>query len=230
VAANFICQTIARESESAMLSLSTGKDSLVCLDIMRLYFKRIVGIHYYIVDFDFTRQYLNKLASYYEIDIQYYPSPLLSVYLERNEFSIGQNDAKKLKEREVIDYARFRNGIKWCASGIKAADSIVRNAMMKSLPTPGINRANNMFYPIWNFKKRDVVACVEKMPVQPYNYDTSKVSSGEELKPAFVRFLKDNHPSDYKKLLEVWPLAEALLFRENLLNKKEKSKRSATNE
>lgn len=208
-------RSVLKHTDGVLLSYSTGKDSLVCLDILKRYFKKVVCFYMYLIpDMDHINCHLEQVEKQYDVKIIQYPHFVNSFYTYNSVFKIHSDQQIPIvKVNEFYETVRFDTGLQWIASGIRQTDSIVRRAMIKSLPELGVDSKRKVFYPVYNFNKAKIVEYVSKLPVSPIIYDEKAVSNGLSLSKESVLWLKKNYPNDLKKMLEYYPLADSWLHK-----------------
>lgn len=103
----------------------------------------------------------------------------------------------------------------WVADGVRAADSIVRRA---SLVRHGVMKpAHHKVSPIHDWLKHEVLDAITSANIRlPIDYELFG-RSFDGIDARFTGPLRDHLPDDYQRLLDWYPLAEADLFRQELI-------------
>lgn len=213
----------AEHGESAVLvGLSGGKDSSVVLDLAAGVFERVEAFYMYLVDgLECVETPLHALAARYGVKLHKVPHFDLARYLKYGVYTPPRNGGahriRDLRYADVEALAKARAGITWTALGHRASDSLERNAMLKRLA--GLDPKARRVYPIWSWKPRDVYAYLRqrRIPVPPQL--VAGTTDGINLYPETLRVLKARYPADYRRVLEVFPYAEAAIVREELRQK-----------
>lgn len=217
-----VMQSIAAESDTVLLAFSCGKDSIAAWLGMRPHFKKIIPFYMYLVPgLEFVERSLVYYEQFFGCHIHRLPHPSLYRMLSSLVFQPPQN-AKIIEAAGLgaFTYDQMRGWLcddlglptdTFYASGVRAADSPNRRMAMK---THGpINRNRHLFYPIWDMRKDELVELLRqhsiKMP-EDYRYFGR---SFDGIDHRFLRPIKDHFPDDYQRILEVFPLAELILFR-----------------
>lgn len=203
------------QTSEVILFYSGGKDSLTLLDILtKKGFKVNCVFMYFIKDLEHINKYLNYARIKYNVEIKEYPHFTLSQYLNDNYYTFhGNREVANNKIEDIENAARAYFNCEWIVSGIKAADSMVRGFMMKQYLLNSISENTKKAYPLSQWKKAHVLAYLKlnKLPM-PITYEyKNKKSSGLELNGEILLYLQKNYPNDYKKILEVFPLADILI-------------------
>jgi 3'-phosphoadenosine 5'-phosphosulfate sulfotransferase (PAPS reductase)/FAD synthetase len=69
------------------------------------------------------------------------------------------------------------------------------------------------YYAIWDWKTADVKAYLEQHQIKLSKSYLYFGSTGDGIEYTFLHYLKDNLPDDYRKVLDVFPMADIELFR-----------------
>lgn len=197
--------------------VSGGKDSLCTLDVCVRAFgaKNVVGVLMYLVkDLDVEWRHARKLEKRFGIRIEGVPHWELSRLLKNcifRPYVVGSENIRQLKQVDVENYIRKTLGAEWIAWGNRAADSVVRNAYLKRIG--GVDMKQRRFYPIWTWKKPDVYGYLHgrKLPVPSITGGKVQMG-GVSLDPECLRWLRDEEPQDFAKILDVFPFAEAAVI------------------
>lgn len=224
-----VLEAAPRSSRVACM-VSGGKDSLCTLDVCVRHFgaDRVVGVLMYLVkDLEVEWQHARKLEKRYGIKIHGVPHWTLSHFLKENAYRpyvVGAENIKALRQPDVEAFIRKEHDIDWLAWGNRAADSVVRNAYLKRIR--GVDHKFRRLYPLWTWKKPDVYGYLKgrKLPIPAITGGRVQMG-GVSLTAECLSWLRDNHPGDLRKILDVFPFAEALLFRQEHLHREQKGSR-----
>lgn len=124
------------------------------------------------------------------------------------------NGAEKLRQTRAKDVQRAltqRTGISWFAYGEKGSDSYAR--LFFTRHEDGVRASQGRLYPIRDWKDGDVRTYLRarRIPI-PERFGKRRVS-GVDLQPATLAHIKQHHPADYRRILEVFPWAELQVFK-----------------
>lgn len=226
-----IVDRIADETDTILLSYSGGKESLACLDLCRPKFKNIICFHYYLVpDLELDKKMYRFAKARYGVEILSYPSPDLVELLGSGVFNVVPNkkaqSMKKIKVEDIYKRAvydskeKFGLDVSWVCVGKRKADSLLRRLELRQYELEGIFRPKQgslslpKFFPLTSFNKEQVISYlkVHNIPIPSLTSDKT-TSSGVSLKAEVLTILKEKYPSDYAKILEVFPQAAMQVFR-----------------
>ena len=189
--------------------LSTGKDSVVQLDLCSKYFERVCAVHlYHVKGLEYRDRYIKNLLSRYKnVSFSYIPHYSLSyintVYGSVNEM-IGQFTLTQKDSERVI--RRLTGGV-WIAYGYRKDESLQRRGMLSAVK--GKDDKTKRFYPLYNFTQRYVDKYIVKMRLPlPPEYECGFRDIGMYSSPDTLDWLKNNYPKDYVRTLEQFPLLE----------------------
>ena len=205
-------KTQSQITDSVIVGFSGGKDSIVTLDLCFRYFKRVVPFFMYLVPgLEFQEKMLRWYENKYNTEIIRVPHFEVSEFLKYGSFTLYDHDIDIVGITDSYEYIRQQSGIHWIAAGERCADSIVRNAMIKQ--SGSIDYKRGRFYPIAYWKKNDVMQYIKhkKLYLSP---EQKKLGfSFRSLAGSELAVIKENYPEDYKKILKIYPFAEAGVVR-----------------
>ena len=205
-------KTQSRITDSVIVSFSGGKDSIVTLDLCFKYFKNVVPFFMYLVpDLEFQETMLRKYEKRYGIDIIRIPHFELSNLLKYGSFTLFDDQVSIVNITDTYEYIRAETGIHWIAAGERIADSIVRRAMIKKSGATDAKRGR--FYPVAYWNKKEILRYIQlkKLYLSP---EQKKLGfSFRSLDGYQLSVIKKEYPSDYEKILRVFPFSGAAVER-----------------
>lgn len=210
---------VRQESDSCILFCSLGKDSIVLLDMLYPRFDRIVCVFMYFVEgLEHIERWIGwAKAKYPRIEFDQVPHWNLSYILRSGLCCVPQPATKLLKLTDVVKAMRLKYSIEYVFLGMKKADSMNRNLMLRRYEQHGyIN--NGMAYPLAEWTQRDVMAYIRqhKLP-NPVRYSLN-ASSGLGFNPECFIWLRENYPQDLERIYETFPLSERILWEHDRQN------------
>lgn len=205
-------KTQSKVTDSVIVGFSGGKDSIVTLDLCFKYFKNVQPFFMYLVPgLEFQEKMLRWYENKYDTEIIRMPHFEVSEFLKYGSFTMLDNDVEVVTINDTYEYLRQHTGIHWIAAGERCADSIVRNAMIKK--SGSIDYKRGRFYPLAYWKKNEVLQYIKykKLYLSPEQKQLG--FSFRSLAGCEVAVIKKYYPKDYRKILRVFPYAEAGVFR-----------------
>lgn len=199
--------------DSVLVGLSMGKDSLATLDICSKIYKKVIPFYLYIhPDLRHVKEKMEEVEDKYNVKVLKYPHVALSILLNASVYRIGyQGQTPKYNHLELYNYIRKDTSVDYIAVGIKTSDSMIRSAMIKSLALRGIDHKRRILYPIYNYKKNDVLDKCKEIGIKPLTYK-GKVTDGLNVDYETLKWMIDNgYEDDYKKITKIFPLAKTLI-------------------
>ena len=215
---------IAREvrrlaGSRALVAFSGGKDSLVTLDICAQTFERVDAFFMYLVkglEIE-ERMLANGVSRYKNVTLHRIPHPQLAQALKGNALSIhvGQSAGiRNVRLTDVTAHMRKLTGAHWCAIGWRATESMHRRWHLRKLGE--IDHLGGRFFPIADWTAKECVSYLKTrripLPVR-FGVAGEQAPSGVGLDIHSLRWLADEHPADFAKVLRVFPMADAMLER-----------------
>ena len=202
--------SISQKTDEAILFFSTGKDSIVLLDLIAPYFKRIVCVYmYFVKDLEHINKYLRWAKSkYLNIELIQVPHWNLTYILRNGTFCAPHPKVKILKLADVVRSVQLSTGIDYVFLGMKKADSLNRRLMM--MRDGAI--IGEKVYPLMDWTNKEVIKYLKakKLP-EPIRY-SSKPSGGVVFDIDCYLYLQKYYPDDLKKILIAFPLSEKILI------------------
>ncbi len=211
-------KTASKITESVLVGVSGGKDSVVTLDICMRYFKHVQPFFMYIVKgLEFQEKTLRYYEKKYGTDIIRVPHFMLSEFLSAGSFRLPDPRVRNVKTVELYNYLREQTGIYWIAAGERISDSIIRRAMIKN--SGSIDRKRGRIYPIAEWNKAQVMQYL-KLHNLPLSLENRMLGfSFRSLQGKDLEIIKDKFPDDYRKIEEAFPLIGAAVARERFYGK-----------
>lgn len=207
-------KTQARVTDSVLVGFSCGKDSIVTLDLCFRFFRNVRPFFmYYVPQMDFQERFIRKYEKRYGVECIRIPHFEVSNFMRYGTFREEDSNVPIVSVSDAYAYLREITGIQYIACGERMSDSIVRRAMLKR--SGSIDAKRGRFFPIIYWRKADVYQYIKaKQLVLPREYEqighSFRSLSGED-----VGMVKRMFPSDYEKLLRLYPLAGATAYRED---------------
>ena len=219
-----IIEEIAEKTDSIILMHSlSGKDSIVLLDLLHPYFKRIVCVYMYVVPnlehIDVYRRWAQ--ATYPKAEFVQVPHYGLYSWIKRGYLGCEQNPNQRLyKLADIIDKIREKTGIEWCCCGFKQTDSLNRLLMLRSYKDgkESICYAGKKFYPLSVYKNKDMLDYIQYHNLKnPETYGGYGQSCGASpTNPQYLKYLQMNFPNDLEKVYAKFPRTLFILTEEEL--------------
>lgn len=211
-----------------LLAMSRGKDALASWLVLRERDVEVVPYHLYLVPgLEFVAESIAEIERYFGVKVIQRPHRSLYRMLDDLIYqppdrvdAVNELNPRVPTYQEIQDDVRRIAGVPgtMAASGVRACDSIVRRY---SFHTHGhIRPRQETFYPVWNFRKRDVLDQLHRHDVSlPAEYawfskngDPTQGRSFDGIDARFLVPIKRHRPRDYHRILEWFPLAEIEVF------------------
>lgn len=203
--------------DSVCCALSGGKDSLVILDLCCEVFTNVSAFHMYLVrGLRCIEDHIDAAGRRHGVKVHYVPHWALSrmfKYAVLRPPVAAADKIRILAQRDIERSITVKTGSHLFAYGDRASDSFVRRFYTRENDGLRIREQRTKLYPIWDWKDADVYGYLKakKIPMPP-RFGGERKQSGFSLDPECLQWLKDNHPHDYQKVLEVFPYADTQLI------------------
>ena len=150
---------VRERSDSCILFCSLGKDSLVLLDMLYPKFERVVCVFMYFVEgLEHIERWVGWVKSKYpKIEFVQIPHWNRTYILRYGMYSVANPKVKILKLADVVKAMRLKYGIHYVFLGMKKADGMNRNLMLKGYEAKNYEN-NGMVYPLADWNQRDILA------------------------------------------------------------------------
>lgn len=209
-----VIQIIRAETDTIMLSFSCGKDSIATWLALKPHFK-IIPVYLWLVP---NLAFVNDSLSYYErfFDQRIYRLPHPSFYRWLNNLTYQAPEYCSVIEAAELpspDYDEIFGmlmedlgiGKTWMAIGVRAVDSPIRRAAVK---THGpINHRRKTFWPVWDWNKERLVSVIQTSGVRlPVDYKWFG-RSFDGIDSRFTAPIKEHALDDYRRIMNWFPMA-----------------------
>jgi 3'-phosphoadenosine 5'-phosphosulfate sulfotransferase (PAPS reductase)/FAD synthetase len=211
--------TLAHERAARVASLSggslllglSGKDSFVTLDIAAEHFKRLVCFHMYMVrGMRCLEAPLEAVCARYKAELIYVPHWDLARFMSNEILRPAHVRAvglRKLKKADSERLARKRSGVEWISYGERLSDSYPRRLFWRHLDGVYQDGKRCTLIPDWLDADVNGFMVARKLP-SPCTFGSKTASSGFNLGPDVLAWLKQKHPQDFQAVLKTFPAAE----------------------
>ena len=167
----------------------------------------------------FQERTLEWYEKKYQTEIIRVPHMDVCEFFHYGSFRIPDFSFPIVSINDIYKWVRLETDIWWIAAGERINDSIVRRAMMKK--SGSIDEQRGRFYPVSAWKKQEILDYI-KFHKLYIGQDSRKLGfSFKSLWGKELLMLKQHFPDDYRKVLHLYPFAEAGVKREEILNGKE---------
>ena len=199
-------------SEGVLVSYSGGKDSLVVLDlaIERYGASKVEAFFmYFIPGLDYTRIQCATVEDRYGIRVHKVQHWLTSELLRDGVFCDERPDAPNVRIKDIERAVRVWSGKRWIGYGYRADESLERRAMLsREFQGKGVDPVRAAFAPIAYWSTREVRHYIRSHAIPISRVALSADVRGVTTSPASMHWLREHFPSDYARILRVFPYAE----------------------
>lgn len=223
IAANDCIDYVRSQTDTACVFLSLGKDSLVTLDMVYPKFKRVVCVFmYFVKGLEHIERWIRwAKVRYPNIEFVQIPHWNLSYILRGGMYCTPHPKQKLIKLEDVIAAVRMKHNVEYIFLGMKKADGMNRNVMLKNKKDDHYI-FNGKCFPLAEFTQKEILAYMRIHDIpKPVIYSLAlckdgatvgKASSGVGFNIDCFKWLEDNFPGDLEKIYNVFPLSRRILF------------------
>lgn len=204
---------VREQTDECLVFNSCGKDSLVTLDLVAPYFRRVVCVFmYFVPGLEHIEKFLAfSLRRYHNVEVLQLPHWNLSYVRRGGMYCVPNPKQKLLKLRNVIDQAREQTGINPVFLGMKKADSMNRRLMLNTYEEAHYTNAG-LAYPLATWTQKEVLAYMkQKRLPMPVRYGKN-ASNGIGFNLDCFLWMERNAPADLRRMYEAFPLSQRILF------------------
>lgn len=211
-----VIEEMRRRTDTVLLSMSCGKDAVAAWLSIHGKFRVIPFYLYLVPDLEFVERGIRYYENFFGARIIRVPHP--SLYRMLNEGVFQPPDRMAWIERCQLpdfDYEDVENGLRedyklgpevYTASGVRAADSPDRLTAFRRWGP--IVDSRKKFYPIWDWKKDQLIREIERAGVKLTEDYQVFGRSFDGLDYRFLEPIRRTWPRDYERILEWFPLAD----------------------
>lgn len=160
---------------------------------------------------EFQEDTLRYYERKYGIQIHRVPHFMLSEWLRYGVFRVEDFETPIISIHDVYGYLRERIGLHWIAGGERIADSTIRRAFIKRAGS--IDPKRGRLYPLAEWSKADVMAYIRQHRLVVGQESRVLGFSFRSLDGEELATIKHHYPSDFRRICEWFPLAEASVRR-----------------
>lgn len=222
-----VLETLRQRTDAVLLGFSGGKDSLVLADILHGRGFRVVPFFLHVVEgISFQEKALRWYERRYGEAVLRRAHPALHAYMQCGLYRPNAYmDMRGVRWGDVLDSLRDEAGTDTVVLGWKQSDSLDRRIVLRQMELEAIGKDARLVYPLSIWTDKMVMAHIRQRRLpQPVRIGRS---GDVALSAVSLRFLRDNYPDDFARVLRVFPMADALIYREDEYGK-EHSKYSGT--
>lgn len=216
-----IVKRAAKVTDRVAVGFSTGKDSIVSLDLCVRNFKHVTAFFMHVVPgLSFQEAYIRQAEKRYGIEVLRFPHWSMSTAYQVNYYRPGSELSAETPELSIVEveaWLRNKHGATWFAYGQKKNDSLERRGMISA--SGGVDVKGRRLYPVGDFSDKAIFAYMRhrRLPM-PVDYQLFGHSFGL-LEPSELREVKRHFPEDFKKIVAQFPQIEAAIAREDFYGK-----------
>jgi len=193
---------------------ASGKDSIALCDILSKNFRKVLCVFMYIVkDLNYENGFIEWATNRYKnIEFIKVPHFCLSSWIRNGYLGIKKQKIKNYTLSGIDRLIRNKHKLDFSVYGSKKVDGLQRRIMLNTYKD-GISYNTRKAYPLMDMKNKEVLYYIkDNYLIEPFKYCNEKPSSGCDISdPRYLYCVRDKYPNDYNKILNIFPLCEAIL-------------------
>jgi hypothetical protein len=212
------------------IGFSTGKDSLVGIDLLQKAGIEFIPIYFYVVPgLKFIENNIKKYEDHFKMKVVRLPHPILYDYINHqdwqpfdraltmSETALGVISFKLLTEMYLL--SKQIKGFDYDCNCMKMADSINRRLLMRN--KPDINKVTKTIYLTKYFTNNQCFEYLKKNNIPLTDDYRIFGRSWDGLSYHFTMGVKKYYPEDYELIKSYWPLIDAEVMRYKIVSRNE---------
>lgn len=213
-----VIEEVRKHTDSVILFHSlAGKDSITLLDLLYPRFDRVACVFQYMVKgLESELVYADYAKRKYPgIELYQVPHYALYTYIRTGCFGVARNpDQRKYELSDINNKLKEHLGIGWSCFGFKQSDSFNRRLTLRSYKDgmEAICWRTRNFYPLSTYGNRAVLSYIREHRLkEPMSYKSEQSSGCAVDDYDYLRWLRDNHYGDYKRVNEEMPKTKFII-------------------
>jgi phosphoadenosine phosphosulfate reductase len=216
VEASDILHAASKESDSCIVFFSGGKDSLVVMDMAVQTFEHVVGVFmYFVPGLSVIENSLSFARQRWGIEIVQIPHWILFRCIKNGIYGFprsSNDNIPDIKIKDIYLHIISQTGIKFIATGAKAADSVWRKQNLATTKDYQF-----LLTPLKNWNKFDVLYYLKTHNIPlPDGDGNNKTISGIDLTENCIMWLYEKHHEDFELLESYFPFVGAIPARKRI--------------
>lgn len=210
---------LAEKNEGIIVSYSTGKDSMILMDLCAKVFRRVVALHmYFVPDLQYIEGGLNYARGRWKCEVMQLPHWLYYKAIRENQYC-NYSNAEQFAEvslSDVYKYAMQETGIRLVATGARKSDGLWRRRWMKNIRKTA--NYEGVIFPLEDWLRIDIQAYMKANAIpQPELSSTGRGdATGISTDNDSILWLYDRHPDDFERMRRVFPHIGAVVARREM--------------
>lgn len=187
---------------------SGGKDSLAITELIVKRFERVALFHmFFVPNLEIVEERMAYAKQRWGLDVLQIPHWVLIKAMNNGAYCDPPHRPFAFTLADCYAMALVETGADVIATGAKKADSLWRRRMMRHHHNDGL------LMPIESWTKLDVFAFLKRADI-PIPETSKGSATGVDLSAPSLLWMHKNHPRDFARICEVFPYAEAIVWRE----------------
>ena len=212
-------EKLARTNESIIVSYSTGKDSMILMDLASKKFRRVIALHmYFVKGLAYIEGGLQYARDRWGCEVVQMPHWNYIDALKTNQYCNYAN-AQELADvslSDVYKLAMQKTGARLVATGARKSDGLWRRRWMKNIRKSA--NYDGVIFPLQDWLKLDIsnYQKTHNIPMPELSTTGRGDATGISTNNESILWLYDRHREDFERMKRVFPHIEAVVHRREL--------------
>lgn len=204
---------IRKQTDTALLFCSLGKDSIVLLDLIAPRFRKVICVFmYFVKGLEHVERWVRWAEHRYQnVVFDQIPHWNLTYILRCGMLCPPNPSVRLMRFRDVIDASKLKHNLPYVFIGMKMCDSMNRRLMLRGYKE-NLYENKGLVYPLAEWTNRDILAYMKQHNLpEPVRYG-KKMSNGIGFNEDCLLWMRERFPEDLQKFYKVFPLAERIVW------------------
>jgi phosphoadenosine phosphosulfate reductase len=212
-------EKLANTNEAIIVSYSTGKDSMILMDMACKKFRRVIALHmYFVKGLAYIEGGLRYAQERWGCEVLQMPHWQYIEALQTNQYCNYANahELAELRLADIYKLAMQQTGARIVATGARKSDGLWRRRWMANIRKSA--KYDGVIFPLQDWLKIDIAAYQKThgIPMPELSNTGRGDATGISTNNESILWLYDRHREDYERMKRVFPHIDAVIARREL--------------
>lgn len=212
-------EKLSQTHEAIIVSYSTGKDSMILMDLCSKKFKRVIALHmYFVKGLAYIEGGLDYARARWGCEVMQIPHWLYVQAIKTNQYC-NYTNAESLADVNLSDLYKLamqKTGARLVATGARKSDGLWRRRWMKNIRKSA--NYDGVIFPLQDWLKLDISSYqkTHNIPMPELSTTGRGDATGISCNNESILWLYDRHRDDFDRMKRVFPHIDAVVARREL--------------